>query len=70
MFFKKLKVFTSNDFKGHYPVGTSAIIVAKDETRARELLEEARPLAKGDTYTMDEVDVNVESCNVLQNGDY
>ncbi len=33
-----MKVFTCNSFKGHYPVGTAAVIQAKTEEEARHLL--------------------------------
>jgi hypothetical protein len=36
-----MKVFTSNDFTGYYPVGTAAVVVAEDREDARELLRQA-----------------------------
>ena len=41
---KKLKLFTCNDFKGHYPVGTAAIALATCKEEAVYLLE--KQLAK------------------------
>lgn len=37
---KKLKVFWTDDFKGHYPVGTAAIVLAESFEDARILLNE------------------------------
>lgn len=33
-----MKVFTCDDFKGHYPVGTAAVVVADDINVARQML--------------------------------
>lgn len=35
-----MPVYFSNDFTGHYPVGTSAIVRAKDKEEAIKLLNE------------------------------
>lgn len=37
---KRLKVFYTDDFKGHYPVGTSAIVLAETKEEAKLLLDE------------------------------
>ena len=34
-----MKVFTCDDFKGHYPVGTAAVVVAENIVEARKLLD-------------------------------
>ena len=34
-----MRVFTCDDFKGHYPVGTAAVVVASDIAEARKLLD-------------------------------
>jgi len=36
-----MKVYYSNDFSGHYPVGASAIVGAESEQQAVQLLTEA-----------------------------
>ena len=36
----KMKVFVCTDFEGHWPVGTSAVIVAENEEQARQQLIE------------------------------
>lgn len=33
-----MKVWTCNKFKGHWPVGSAAVVVAKDQEQARQLL--------------------------------
>lgn len=33
-----MRVYTANEFKGFFPVGTAAVVVAKDMTHAAELL--------------------------------
>lgn len=69
-----LKVFVSNDFKGFYPVGTSAVIVAESYEQARELLI-AEMQAKGlkdsvHLFTLVEVDANNSHAIILQDGNY
>lgn len=34
-----MKVFTCTNFEGHYPVGAAAVVVARDEKKAKELLD-------------------------------
>lgn len=34
-----MKVFTCNSFKGHYPVGVGAVVMAEDAKEAATLLE-------------------------------
>lgn len=36
-----MKIYTCNEFKGHYPVGTAAVIVASNKSHAARLLEGA-----------------------------
>ncbi len=69
-----MKVFTCTSFTGHYPVGTSAVIVAKDVETACKLLYDqlikigpAQPI---DKYDLTEVSTETESCSVLQDGNY
>jgi hypothetical protein len=35
-----LGVFVCNQFTGHYPVGTAAVVVAKDQAHAAEILNQ------------------------------
>ncbi len=65
-----MRVFTSDDFPGHYPVGVAAVIVAPDEAAARALLIEAAPLAGSDHFTLVELDVEKAHAVVLCDGNY
>lgn len=35
----KMKIFWTDDFSGHYPVGTAAIVIEKNELAARIRLD-------------------------------
>lgn len=65
-----MKVFTSNDFEGQWPVGTAAVIVAESETHARQLLEACHPLAAKKPYTVRELDLSQPAAVVLSDGNY
>lgn len=68
------KVFTHNKFKGHYPVGTAAVIVADTRVQAINLLNEKLRLRglDGDADVDDlwEVDQNERSARILCDGNY
>lgn len=67
-----LRVWTSTDFDGHYPVGTSAVVVARDEHEAGELLQAAlreRGLTSTD-FTLEPLAFDEPRARVLQDGDY
>ena len=69
-----LRLFTCTEFKGHYPVGVAAVIVATDETQAIMLLEE-RLTAQGlrQKIKLDQiipVPLSFPNCQILCNGDY
>jgi len=36
----EMNVYTCTSFKGHYPVGTAAVVVATDQEHAASLLEQ------------------------------
>ncbi len=72
-----MKIFYSTDFEGHWPVGTSAIIVAKDEEAARVLLEaeaKGRGLtgrqSDGSPATLHELSSRGEKVIILTDGNY
>lgn len=68
-----LKVFTCNDFVGHYPIGTAAIIVAENKARAHRLLMvelASRGLDKQQAFTVQEVSLTAPSAIILRDGDY
>ena len=64
-----LRVFYSNDFKGFYPVGTAAVVVAKNEREARKLLEAAHPMAKKGA-TLVELKLTKAQAVILLDGNY
>lgn len=70
-----MRVFYSNDFRGYWPVGASAVIVARDKDEAYILLTSkliGMGLAPGpdDNFTINEVQTDVTGVYVLQDGDY
>jgi hypothetical protein len=69
----KLDVFVSDDFHGHWPVGTSAVIVARDEAQARKLLQAeliTHGLGKHDDFHVRKIQTERPQAFVLQDGDY
>lgn len=69
-----MRVFYSNDFRGFYPVGTSAVIVARDLDEAFVLMTSSLIAAGlGDDnkdFTIKELKTDSTSVVILQNGDY
>lgn len=70
-----MKIFISTDFTGHYPVGTAAVVVARDSTHARSLLDrelQHRDLwnPDGDPYKLSELDTKHERAYILNDGNY
>ncbi len=68
-----LSVYTCNDFKGHWPVGTAAVIVAESETAAREALEselESVGLEQTQPFTLVELHIGLPSVRILRDGEY
>ena len=68
-----MKVFYSNDFRGHYPVGTSAVIVARNLDEAYVLLTSkliGMGLGTDQEFTISELATDNTNVVVLQNGDY
>lgn len=69
-----MKVFYSNDFRGHWPVGTAAIVVAKDQDEARRLLiiqAKFRGLdLSDDDFTLKELSTDWRGAVILADGNY
>lgn len=69
-----MNIYTCNTFKGHWPVGTSAVVIADDEKEARQLLSDElvkdglEPLAKLDELI--KLDLTSKKAIILDNGDY
>lgn len=69
----KYKVFTCKDFKGLYPVGTAAVIVARDSMHASDLLYaelERLKLKQDKPISLPELNITEPSVLILNNGDY
>lgn len=70
-----MKVFTCTNFKGLYPVGTAAVIVAHSKAEAKkELLQELKTagLKQDEDFKpeIQELYLLVPQCEILNNGDY
>jgi hypothetical protein len=68
------QVFTFTNFTGHYPVGTAAVVVAKNLTEAKMLMNEQ--LSDNGLPALDEdvkilkVDLDVYHAEILLDGEY
>lgn len=70
-----MKVFTNTEFAGHWPVGTSAAVVAETREDAAKMLDQALKVAQLfqppiNPATMVELDTSKPQVVILQNGDY
>lgn len=69
-----MRVFTCNNFEGHFPVGTAAVIVADNVVDAmRALNTELKGIGLPDDVKagdLVEVDTDVPSVDILCDGDY
>lgn len=68
-----LRVWVCVDFEGFYPVGSAAVVVAKDEETARTKLREAledHGLGDQDEFKLTEVLVDVPGAIILVDGNY
>jgi len=70
-------VYSCSDFKGFWPVGVSAIVVANDRREAKKLLTEAlekRELkfidGAGKEPTFQEIDITKPSATIIRDGEY
>ena len=72
-----MRIYYSDSFVGHNPIGTAAVIVAKDKGHARRLLE--KELKNYDLelegfldckVTLEEIDPTKAQAIVLSDGDY
>ncbi len=66
-----MNVYTCKGFTGHYPVGTSAVVIANDENDAKTLLE--RKLAEiglPQEVEVTEIDKRWSQVIILNDGNY
>lgn len=71
---RPMRVFYTNDFRGHWPVGTSAVIVARNIDEAYTLMT-SQLIAMGlgadnSDFTIKELPTDSTQVVVLQDGDY
>lgn len=70
-----MKVYVTTGFRGHYPVGTAAVVVAENEEQALLMLNvELRDYGLGPTTLEDaafhKVDTRTAKALVLNDGNY
>ena len=69
-----MKVFTNTDFSGHWPVGTSAAVVAETRDDAAKMLEQMLQVVglpqKISAESMQAIDTSKPSVTILQDGNY
>lgn len=69
-----MNVYTCTAFRGHWPVGTAAVIVAGDALRARALLDAElvgqglEPTEDSDEFVL--LKTRISGAYILCNGDY
>lgn len=69
-----MKVFTCTGFQGHWPVGTSAVVIARTISTARwALMEELKRVGLEQQIAlvdMHEISLTTPSVRVLNDGNY
>lgn len=69
-----MKVFINANFRGHYPVGSAAVVVANNAQEAAQQLEEAlarQGLAQSiDPKRMIRLPTNTPTVSILVDGNY
>lgn len=67
-----MKIFTCSDFKGVWPVGTSALIIAETKEEAEHMLIadlNSRKLYQNQPFALNEIDL-IKQVVILNDGDY
>jgi len=71
-----MKIFYTKDFHGHWPVGSSAIVVAEDRRQARKLLDEQLKEIglyennEGEKVNFEELTTEKACAIIINDGDY
>lgn len=68
-----MRVYTCTDFRGHYPVGASALVLAGNKGQARKILLEKLKeigLEQKEPISLVEIPQDKQSVHILQDGDY
>jgi len=72
--FEAMSVFDTNDFRGHWPVGTAAVIVARNLDEAYVLVSkqlcEMGLATTNEDFSVKELPTDRAHVVVLQDGDY
>lgn len=67
-----MKIFTCNDFKGVWPVGTAALIIAETKEEAEHMLIaelNSRKLYQNQPFALKEID-QIKQVVILNDGEY
>ena len=67
------RLWVCTDHDSHYPVGCASIVMARDETQAREFLDQAlreSGLNPSQPYTLIEINMSLPFARVLMDGNY
>ena len=67
-----MKVFTSKDFDGRWPVPVAAVVVANDKAHARDILayELISIGLRCSDFTLQEIDTTKAGVTILSDGEY
>jgi len=68
-----MKIFTSNDFHGMYPVPTAAVIIANSKEEAAGMLTmelSSRGLKQNGPFTLEELNTDIKKVTILADGNY
>lgn len=65
-----MNVYICTDFKGIWPVGTAAVIVAENREQARELLDTATPFPNDESVHIEPLNTEEAMAHILRDGDY
>lgn len=66
-----MRTFYSNDFTGHYPVGSALVVVARDREKAQKIAEKiCKKYNLVFDGTLDEIFNDIEDGYMLVDGDY
>ena len=68
-----MRVYTCKDFKGHWPVGSSAVVLAGNKTQARKILLAKLKeigLEQKEPISLIEIPQDKQSVTILNDGDY
>jgi len=68
-----MKIWTNNQFEGHYPVGTAAIVIAESKIKAKKYLDaqlKKEGLPECEAEDFEELKSEDGTIRILCNGEY